>query len=170
MATSIPSAPTTSSKIKPVAWIRRLGGCARSRRQTHTHIFRRWSMREPSRTSESALSVIFPQALGMLKRHGKLQAYTLFVRERERARGWVKSNWQAEWMWCESKNNSPQIYRSTVRCITVGWLNGSSFSLGAGLLNETVSECIFCVILGNKIRQRQLILGLVSRIWICLWR
>lgn len=84
----------------------------------HARIFRRWSMREPSRTSESAISVISPHALGMLKKTrqiASLHALCQGKRETEQKRERLsQSKCQSEWMWCESKNNSPQISISTV--------------------------------------------------------
>lgn len=97
--------PPPPPKSNPASGFGGSERCTHSCRQTHTHVFRHWSMHKPSRTSESTLRVIYfpPRALGMLKRHGKLQAYTLFVKDRgaRREGGWVKTKWQAEWVWCE---------------------------------------------------------------------
>lgn len=95
--------------------------CTHSRRQTHTHLFRQWSMHKSSQTSESTLSVISlppPRALGMLKRHGKLQAYMLFVKDRganSEREAESKPSDRLNEFGVKSKNNNPQICRRTVR-------------------------------------------------------
>lgn len=76
--------------------------CTHSCRQTHTHVFRQWSMHKLI-WKHIKCHFVPPRALDMLKRHCKLQTYTLIFKDRgaRREGGWVITRWQAEWVWCE---------------------------------------------------------------------